>query len=110
MVIFRHPGGASARLDRYNWFISNGPEARSVTSRLPKTKVLEALTDADLVAPLSTVDENLASGSAVCRSRVERLRASFTAERRGRKKRRETNRFLGASLRLRLCGTFSLPR
>ncbi len=47
MVIFRHPS-ASARMDRYNWFISNGPEARSVTSRLQKSKVLEALSDDEL--------------------------------------------------------------
>jgi hypothetical protein len=45
MVVFRHPNGASARLDRYNWFISNGPEARSVTSHLSKSKVLESLDD-----------------------------------------------------------------
>ena len=45
MVVFRHPGGASALLDRYNWFISNGPEARSVTSHLSKSKVLESLDD-----------------------------------------------------------------
>jgi hypothetical protein len=48
MVIFRHPGGANGRLDKYNWFISNGPESRSVTSRLAKQKVLDSLTDADL--------------------------------------------------------------
>lgn len=48
MVIFHHPSGVSARLDRYNWFISNGPEARSVTSRLSRTKVLEGLTNDDL--------------------------------------------------------------
>jgi hypothetical protein len=48
MVIFRHPNGSSARLDRYNWFISNGPEARSVTARLSPKKVLEALTDIEL--------------------------------------------------------------
>ena len=48
MVIFRHPNGVSARLDRYNWYISNGPEARSVTSRLSRTKVLEGLTSDDL--------------------------------------------------------------
>jgi hypothetical protein len=48
MVIFRHPGRKDGRLDKYNWFISNGPEARSVTSRLAKKKVLEALTDADI--------------------------------------------------------------
>jgi hypothetical protein len=50
MVIFRHPNGVSARLDRYNWYISNGPEARSVTSRLSRTKVLQGLTDSDLAA------------------------------------------------------------
>ena len=48
MVFFHHPDGVSARLDRYNWFISNGPEARSVTSRLSRTKVLEGLTSDDL--------------------------------------------------------------
>src|SRR5215813_10936571 len=48
MVIFRHPSGKSARLDRYSWYISNGPEARSVTSRLSKQKVLESLNDSDL--------------------------------------------------------------
>jgi hypothetical protein len=45
MVTFRHPDGASARLDRYNWYLSNGPEARSVTSHLSKSKVLESLDD-----------------------------------------------------------------
>ena len=48
MVVFRHPSGKSARLDRYNWFISNGPEARSVTSRLSAEKILESLTDDSL--------------------------------------------------------------
>ena len=48
MVIFRHPGQANGRLDRYNWFISNGPEARSVTSRLSRQKVLDQLTDVEL--------------------------------------------------------------
>jgi hypothetical protein len=43
MVVFRHPGGTSSRLDRYNWYISNGPEARSVTSHLSAEKVLESL-------------------------------------------------------------------
>ena len=51
LVIFRHPSGKSARLDRYNWYISNGPEARSVTSRLSPTKVLESLSD-DALAQL----------------------------------------------------------
>ena len=48
MVIFRHPNGQSARLDRYNWFISHGPEARSVTARLSPDKVLESLSDVDI--------------------------------------------------------------
>ena len=51
LVIFRHPSGKSARLDRYNWYISNGPEARSVTSRLSATKVMESLSD-DALAQL----------------------------------------------------------
>ena len=45
MVVFRHPDGRSARLDRYNWYISKGPEARSVTSRLSKEDVLRQLDD-----------------------------------------------------------------
>ncbi len=43
MVVFRHPDGASSRMDRYNWFISSGPEARSVTTRLSPDAVLESL-------------------------------------------------------------------
>jgi len=48
MVTFRHPDGATARLYRYNWFLSTGPEARSVTSRLTPSKVLDSLNDDDL--------------------------------------------------------------
>ncbi len=48
MVTFRHPDGQSARLDRYNWYLSHGPEARSVTSRLSARKVLDSLDDAAL--------------------------------------------------------------
>lgn len=48
MVVFHHPNGRSGRLDRYNWFISNAPEARSVTSRLSVDRVLEHLDDAKL--------------------------------------------------------------
>ena len=48
MVIFRHPNGESARLDRYNWYISSAPEARSVTGRLSPKSVLESLSEADL--------------------------------------------------------------
>ena len=48
MIVFRHPDGATSRLDRYNWFISHGPEARSVTSRLDPKKVLDQIDDASL--------------------------------------------------------------
>lgn len=39
MVIFRHPDIGSRRKDRYNWIISTGPEARSVTATLSPDKV-----------------------------------------------------------------------
>jgi hypothetical protein len=48
MILFRHPDGDSSRKDRYNWVISSGPEARSVTSRLSPAKVLDSLHAADL--------------------------------------------------------------
>ena len=43
MIIFRHPDGRTSRLDRYNWFLSSGPESRSVTARLQPAKVLDQL-------------------------------------------------------------------
>jgi hypothetical protein len=43
MIVFRHPDGRSSRLDRYNWVINQGPESRSVTSRLVTDKVLDQL-------------------------------------------------------------------
>lgn len=48
MIVFRHPGGESTRLDRYNWVISHGPEARSVTSRLDPERVLDSLHVAEI--------------------------------------------------------------
>src|SRR3954454_2859984 len=48
IVYFRHPDGTSARKDRYNWYITDGPEARSVTSRLDPDRVLEKLDEASL--------------------------------------------------------------
>ena len=50
MVVFRHPDGQSSRLDRYNWYISDGPESRSVTSRLVPDKVLERLNATEIAA------------------------------------------------------------
>lgn len=48
MILFRHPDGRTSRLDRYNWVISQGPEARSVTARLSPDKVLEHLNDKEI--------------------------------------------------------------
>lgn len=45
MVVFRYPDGGSSRRDRYNWYISSGPESRSVTSRLSPKHVLEEIDD-----------------------------------------------------------------
>ena len=49
MVIFRHPDGDSSSKHRYNWYISSGPEARSVTSRLSTQRILEQLDEAAMV-------------------------------------------------------------
>jgi len=70
MVIFRHPDGDSSRGDRYNWFISSGPEARSVTSRLDPARVMNQLDAATLARlfsrsmPVSrpAIEPNLALG------------------------------------------------
>lgn len=48
MIVFSHPDGESARQDRYNWYISRGPEAKSVTGRLDPKKIAESLTQADI--------------------------------------------------------------
>ncbi|MGH7669620.1 MAG: hypothetical protein ACRENQ_08990 [Gemmatimonadaceae bacterium] len=50
-VYFRHPDGQQTRLDRYNWFISDGPEARSVTGRL-NPKLVEQSLDQETLARL----------------------------------------------------------
>ena len=48
MIVFHHPGGKTARLDRYAWDIWTGPESRSVTSRVAPEKVMQSLTDEKL--------------------------------------------------------------
>ena len=48
MVKFRHPDGRTSQLDRYAWYISDGPEARSVTARLSPKRVAESLDDAEI--------------------------------------------------------------
>lgn len=48
MVLFHHPSGDTTRLDRYAWYITRGPEARSVTSRLAPRQIEKLLTERDL--------------------------------------------------------------
>ena len=48
MIVFHHPGGKTALLDRYAWDIWTGPESRSVTSRVPAEKIMQSLTDEKL--------------------------------------------------------------
>lgn len=48
MIVFHHPDGQTARLDRYAWDIWNGPESRSVTSRVAPDKIMQGLTDEKL--------------------------------------------------------------
>jgi hypothetical protein len=45
MIVFHHPDGATSRRNRYAWIQSHGPEARDVTGRQDKKKVLESLSD-----------------------------------------------------------------
>jgi hypothetical protein len=48
MVIFHHPNGATARLDRYAWYLADSPEARSVTGHLDADAVLKGISDEEL--------------------------------------------------------------
>lgn len=48
MIVFRHPGGRTARLDRYNWVITHGPESHNVTARLDPDEVLRSLSERDI--------------------------------------------------------------
>jgi hypothetical protein len=45
MIVFHHPGGRTARFDRYAWEIWSGPESRSVTSRVSPDKIMQGLTE-----------------------------------------------------------------
>ncbi len=48
MVVFYHPNGNTARLDRYAWFNWTGPESRSVTSRINPAAAAKKITDETL--------------------------------------------------------------
>ena len=49
VIMFRHPDARTSRLDRYNWVISQGPEARSVTARPQPQQVLDQLDQATIL-------------------------------------------------------------
>jgi hypothetical protein len=69
MIVFHHPGGKTARLDRYAWDIWTGPESRSVTSRVAPDKIMQSLTDEKLrlllrrSMPISTTSPQLPRAS-----------------------------------------------
>lgn len=48
MVIFHHPAAGSSSNNRYAWYITRGPEARSVTTRLAPAQVLKQLNGREL--------------------------------------------------------------
>ena len=74
MIVFRHPSGSTSSLDRYAWYITRGPEARSVTSRLDAETVAKAIDDRELVRlfrrsmPVSTANGGYRSNPAVGRT------------------------------------------
>jgi hypothetical protein len=45
MLVFHHPNGRTARLNRYAWTQVSGPLARDVTARLDPETVLASLDD-----------------------------------------------------------------
>lgn len=48
MIVFRRPGGRTARHDRYAWRNIDGPEAKNVTAHLDPDEILERLSEDDL--------------------------------------------------------------
>lgn len=48
MVVFHHPNGRTARLDRYAWYQERGPKANDVTERLDPKQLLDRLNDSEI--------------------------------------------------------------
>ena len=48
LVLFRHPDGESSHRDRYNWFLSDGPESKNVTTSVTPEAVEAKLDPATL--------------------------------------------------------------
>lgn len=69
MVMFYHPNGKTARLDRYAWYNWSGPESRSVTSRINSEAAVKKISDDALrrlfrrSAPVATGTTAYNSGS-----------------------------------------------
>ena len=71
MVVFVSSEAPEARRNRYAWYLSSGPESRSVTARLKPDEVLKALTDEQLAKlfrrsfPLGSADSQDAAARAL---------------------------------------------
>lgn len=66
MLLFHHPSGRTARLDRYAWVNVDTADARNVTTRLDPERVLESLNDerlAQLFRRSMTVDRSASDPS-----------------------------------------------
>ena len=48
MLVYHHPNGRTARLDRYAWVQLSSPSSQDVTSRVDPATVLGSLSDRDL--------------------------------------------------------------
>jgi len=47
MIVFHHPNGSTARLNRYAWYQEAGAKANDVTARLDPKELLAQLGDSD---------------------------------------------------------------
>ncbi len=62
MIVFHYPDAQSARRNRYAWLNWQGVEARNVTARLDKSKIIEGLKDEEIARlfrrsmPIAAVD------------------------------------------------------
>ena len=63
MIVFHYPDADSAGRDRYTWLNWEGPEARNVTARLDRRKIVEALDDEEIARlfrrsiPIAGIDQ-----------------------------------------------------
>jgi hypothetical protein len=62
MIVFHHPGGKTAGMNRYAWHQWHGPEARSVTSRVLPDTVMKTLSE-DVLSLLFRRSMPISAGS-----------------------------------------------